>query len=151
MRTSTVTLSITIALLAGLAIGFAGTNLAYRHRLLRVPGEGPLARMIHTLKLTPAQTVEVGEVMQDTHDKMRELRTHFRHQRLETLVGAYGQIRGLLSSDQQRRFDQDFVPPKLRRRISLASPSRQMDAATRLPPNRALITQPRAVPSPAQP
>ncbi|MGH7985977.1 MAG: hypothetical protein ACREQX_06795 [Candidatus Binataceae bacterium] len=150
MRTSTATLSITIALLAGLVIGFAGTTLAYRHRLLRVPGEGPLARMIQTLKLTPAQSEEVGEVMEDTHVKMRDLHAQFRRQRRDTLIQAYGRIRGLLSGDQQRRFDQDFVPPKLRNRVSLANPSRQTDAATRLTPNDSALRQ-HSVPGAAEP
>jgi Spy/CpxP family protein refolding chaperone len=119
LRTSTVTISITIALIAGLAIGFAGTTLAYRHRLLRVPGRGPLERMVQTLNLTPAQSEQVGEVMEETHTKMRDLHDQFRRQRRHTLIAAYGQIRELLTPEQQRRFDQDFVPPKLRSRIAM--------------------------------
>jgi Spy/CpxP family protein refolding chaperone len=108
------TLLIAVALVAGLAIGFAGSTLAFRHRLLRIPGEGPFQRMDRVLNLTPAQKAQVGEVMEDTRDKIQQARRDFQRQRRKSLVDAYIKIRSLLTPDQQKQFEREFVPPALR-------------------------------------
>lgn len=114
--------SVAVALAAGLAIGFAATTLAYRHNLLRLPGEGPLQRMDRVLKLTPAEKAQIGEVMEDTRAKVQEARRKFQQQRRRLLTDAYVRIRDILTPAQQRDFDRDFVPPNFRR-----GPERQME------------------------
>lgn len=105
---------IAIALLAGLAVGFAGSTLAYRYGLLNVPGERPMERMVRELKLTPAQHDQVAEVMESTRDRVQEARHDFQHQRRRILVDAYTRVRALLTPDQQKEFDSKFVPPRIR-------------------------------------
>lgn len=105
---------IAIALLAGLAVGFAGSTLAYRYRLLNVPGEWPIERMAHELKLTPAQHDQIAEVMESTRDRIQEARRDFQHQRRRIMIDAYTRIRALLTPDQQKEFDRKFVPPRIR-------------------------------------
>jgi Spy/CpxP family protein refolding chaperone len=102
------------ALLAGLALGFAGTTTAYRMGWLHPPGGGPMEKMSRELNLTPSQREQVGEVMEDTRARVGQLRRNFQRQRRRILLSAYIQIRGLLTPDQQARFDQDFVPPRFR-------------------------------------
>jgi hypothetical protein len=102
------------ALLAGLALGFAGTTTAYRMGWLHPPGGGPMEKMSRELDLTPGQREQVGEVMEDTRARVGQLRRNFQRQRRRILLGAYIQIRGLLTPDQQARFDRDFVPPRFR-------------------------------------
>jgi Spy/CpxP family protein refolding chaperone len=102
------------AILAGLALGFAGTTTAYRYGWLHQPGGGPVDRMSRDLDLTPSQREEVAELMEDTRGRVGHLRREFQRQRRKVLLNAYIQIRASLTPDQQKRFDQDFVPPRFR-------------------------------------
>ena len=102
------------ALAAGLAIGFAGSTLAYRYKLLRVPGGNLVERMNRALNLSPSQREQIGEVMEDTRSQVMQLRRNFQHQRRRLMIGAYLKIRAILSPDQQKKFDNEFVPPKFR-------------------------------------
>jgi len=104
-------LSVTVALVAGLAIGFVATTFVYSSNLLRLPGEGPLQRMDRVLKLTPAEKIQIGEVMEDTRAKVQGARRDFQHQRRKLLLDAYARIRATLTPEQQQTFDRDFVPP----------------------------------------
>lgn len=102
------------ALLAGLALGFAGTTTAYRYGWMRSPGGGPVDRMSRDLNLTPSQREQVAEVMEDTRARVGHLRREFERQRRRVLLSAYIQIRALLTASQQKLFDRDFVPPRFR-------------------------------------
>jgi Spy/CpxP family protein refolding chaperone len=104
----------TAALIAGLAIGFAGSTLAYRYRLLRVPGGYLVERMNRALSLTPTQREQVGDVMQETRQQMIELRHDMQQRRRRLMFDAYLKIRAVLNPDQQKKFDDEFVPPKFR-------------------------------------
>jgi Spy/CpxP family protein refolding chaperone len=107
-------LLVIIALLAGVAIGFAGSTIAYRYGVLRIPGERPIHRMSRMLSLTPSQREQVGEVMEDTHARIQKLRRDFQRQRRRLFVDAYIRIHGLLTAEQQGKFDREFVPPRFR-------------------------------------
>ncbi len=100
-----------IALVAGLVIGFAGSTLAYRYGLLRVPSETVLERMDRVLKLTPVQHEAIAEVMEQTRSKVIGLHNDFQHQRRQMLTQAYDRIRALLTPEQQKEFDSHFMPP----------------------------------------
>ena len=106
--------SVALALAAGLAIGFVVTTFVYSRNLLRLPGEGPLQRMDRVLKLTPAEKMQIGEVMEDTRAKVLESRRDFQRQRRKLLLDAYGRIRAILTPEQQRDFDRYFVPSGFR-------------------------------------
>ncbi len=110
-------LSVAIAIVAGLAIGFVATTFVYSRNLLRLPGEGPLQRMDRLLKLTPAEKIQIGEVMEDTRSKVQEARRDFQHQRRKLLLDAYARMRATLTPEQQRTFDRDFVPPNFQQRV----------------------------------
>jgi Spy/CpxP family protein refolding chaperone len=129
------------ALLAGLALGFAGTTTAYRMGWLHPPGGGPMEKMSRELNLTPSQREQVGEVMEDTRARVGQLRRNFQRQRRRILLSAYIQIRGLLTPDQQTRFDRDFVPPRFR---SEAEELEQQGQAA--PPSGSLEASPAASP-----
>ena len=102
------------ALVAGLAIGFAGSTLAYRYKLLRVPGETVVERMSRTLRLSPSQREQVGEVMQDTRTQVMVMRRNLQRQRRRLMIAAYLKVRSILSPAQQKRFDDEFIPPGFR-------------------------------------
>jgi Spy/CpxP family protein refolding chaperone len=106
-------LLVAIALVAGLVIGFAGSTLSYRYGLLRIPGERPLQRMTRVLKLTPAQRDQIHLIMEDTRDRIHQTRLDFRHQRRRLFVEAYLRIRALLTPEQQKTFESQFVPPRI--------------------------------------
>jgi Spy/CpxP family protein refolding chaperone len=114
LQGKTSALLIAAALLAGLAIGFAGSTIAYRYGWLHVHGRYLLQRMDRELGLTPAQHEQIEDVMEGTHEKMRELRLNLRDQRRRLMVNTYLKIRTLLTPDQQKTFDSRFVPPRLR-------------------------------------
>jgi len=107
-------LLIAVALLAGLLIGFAGSISAYRYGWLHMHGRYLLQRMDRELGLTPAQHGQIEDLMEGTHEKMRELRLNFRDQRRRLMIDTYLKIRSLLTPDQQKTFDRRFVPPRLR-------------------------------------
>jgi Spy/CpxP family protein refolding chaperone len=114
LQGKTSALLIVAALLAGLAIGFAGSTLAYRYGWLHVHGRYLLQRMDRELALTPAQHEQIEGVMEGTHEKIRELRINIQDQRRRLMINTYLKIRSLLTPDQQKTFDSRFVPPRLR-------------------------------------
>jgi Spy/CpxP family protein refolding chaperone len=107
-------LFVVLALLAGLLAGFAVSTFAYRHRLLRVPGEGMVQRMDQILKLSPAQHEQVVAVMEESRRKMGEMHREFQQRRRQLLDQAYAQVRAILTPEQQREFDRSFKlgPPR---------------------------------------
>ena len=102
------------AVVAGLAIGFAASTLAYRYKLLNVPGENLVERMNRALSLTPSQREQVGEVMLDTRAQVMELRRNMQRQRRHIMIAAYLKVRAVLNPEQQKKFDEEFVPPRFR-------------------------------------
>jgi len=112
------------ALLAGLAIGFAASTLAYRYKVLHVPGENLVQRMNRALSLTPSQREQIGEVMEDTRAQVMEMRRNILRQRRRLMIAAYLKVRAILNSDQQKKFDKEFIPPKFRAEARLAEPQR---------------------------
>jgi hypothetical protein len=53
-------------------------------------------------------------VIEDTRFKIITLRQQFQRERLARLRDAFKQIRALLNSEQQEKFDREFKPPPLR-------------------------------------
>jgi Spy/CpxP family protein refolding chaperone len=90
-------------------IGFALSTLAYRYQYLRAPGGGLLERMNAELDLTPAQRDRIGDILRDTRFKVMQARQDFDHNRHQIFWQGLGQIRGVLTPDQQRIFDRDFT------------------------------------------
>jgi Spy/CpxP family protein refolding chaperone len=94
-----------------LLIGFAATTLAYRFHFLHVPGGGRiLERMNRELGLTPAQREQIGTIMHDARGKAITMRQDFMRQRHELFKQSFSQIRGVLTPEQQKKFDRDFSP-----------------------------------------
>ena len=106
--------SVVVALVIGLAIGFGIAMLGYRYGLLPLPGERPFQRMARVLQLTPAQREQIRTVMHETHGKIEAARNNFERQRHAIFFSAYMRIRALLTPSQQATFDARFVPPSLR-------------------------------------
>lgn len=102
------------AVVAGLLIGFAASTLAYRYRILMVPGGNLIERMDRDLNLTPAQHQQIREIMRDKRSKVEQLRREFRQQRRQLFLQAHDQIRAVLTPEQQEKFDRDFIPPGVR-------------------------------------
>ena len=96
---------------AGLAIGFAASSLAYRYRWLGVPRGPFIERMQHELNLTPAQRDQILQIINETRAKVMSLREEFKHQRHETMLQARTRVRALLTPEQQEKFDREFRPP----------------------------------------
>jgi hypothetical protein len=92
-------------------IGFALSTLAYRYHYLRAPGGGLIERMNIELDLTPAQRDRIGDILRDTRFKVVQARQDFDHKRHEMFWQGLGQIRGVLTPDQQKIFDRDFTQP----------------------------------------
>jgi len=95
---------------AALLIGFAASTLAYRYRILHLPGEPIVVRMDRELHLTPAQRSQIRDIMQDTRFKIMQYQRDFRRQRRDAFLQALQQIRGTLTPEQQVLFDRDFLP-----------------------------------------
>jgi Spy/CpxP family protein refolding chaperone len=103
---------LTLAVIAGVLIGFALTTAAYRHRLLRVPGpHGFIERLDQDLKLTPDQLHQIEGLVRDTRVKMNKLHEDFRRQHQQLIFQTHDQIRALLTPEQQQKFDREFTHP----------------------------------------
>jgi len=98
------------AVAAALLVGFAASTLAYRFRILRVPGEPLVLRMDRELHLTSAQRSQIRGVMKDARVRIMQYEQDFRRQRRETFLQAMQQIRATLTPEQQEKFDRDFLP-----------------------------------------
>jgi Spy/CpxP family protein refolding chaperone len=103
-----------IGLIVGVVLGFAGSTLGYRYGFLHVPGERPFERMARVLDLTPAQREQMRNVMHDTRDKVEAARDNFERQRHQLFVGAYMRTRAMLTPEQRKVFDSQFVPPGIK-------------------------------------
>ena len=125
--------------MAGLAIGFAASTLAYRYKLLHVPGENLVERMNKALSLTPSQREEIGEVMEDTRAQVIDMRRNLQRQRRCLMIAAYLKVRAILNPGQQKKFDDEFIPPRFR------ADARQAQQEHREPP---IESPPVPVPSP---
>jgi len=93
-------------------IGFALSTMAYRDHYLHVPGSGLIERMNLELNLTPAQRDQIGDILRDTRFKVMKARQDFDHQRHNIFWQGLGQVRGVLTPDQQKIFDRDFTHPE---------------------------------------
>ena len=96
---------------SGLLIGFSISTLAYRYRILRVPGGSIVERMNRDLQLTPAQRDRVGDILRDARFKVRQSQHEFQHHRHELFWQALQEVRGALTPDQQKIFDREFAHP----------------------------------------
>jgi hypothetical protein len=96
---------------SGLLIGFAVSTLAYRYRILRVPGGSIIERMNRDLQLTPAQRDRIGDILREARFKVRQSEEEFHHHRHELFWQALGQVREALTPEQQKKFDRDFTQP----------------------------------------
>jgi hypothetical protein len=85
--------------------------MAYRDHYLHVPGSGLIERMNLELNLTPAQRDQIGDILRDTRFKVMKARQDFDHQRHNLFWQGLGQVRGVLTPDQQKIFDRDFTHP----------------------------------------
>ena len=85
--------------------------MAYRDHYLHVPGSGLIERMNLELNLTPAQRDQIGDILRDTRFKVMKARQDFDHQRHNIFWQGLGQVRGVLTPDQQKIFDRDFTHP----------------------------------------
>jgi Spy/CpxP family protein refolding chaperone len=99
---------------AGLAIGFVVSTLAYRVGWLHVPHQPVIERIQRELNLTPGQREQVIQIIQDTRLKVENLRHEFQRQRHEALIQARARVRALLTPEQQEKFDRDFRTPSER-------------------------------------
>ena len=98
------------SVVAALLIGFVASTLAYRYRILHLPGEPVVARMNRELHLTPAQLSQIRDIMQDTRLRIMQYQRDFRRERREAFLEGLHQIRGTLTPEQQEIFDREFLP-----------------------------------------
>jgi len=103
---------ITLAVIAGVLIGFALTTFAYRHRLMGVPGpHNFIERLDHELHLSPDQLHQIETLVRDTRVKMDQLHEDFHRRHQQLIFQTHDQIRALLTPEQQQKFDREFTPP----------------------------------------
>jgi Spy/CpxP family protein refolding chaperone len=103
-----------LAVAAALLVGFVASTLAYRYRILRVPGEPLVARMDRDLQLTPAQRMQVRDIMKECRLHIMQFEQDFRRQRRQTFLEAMRQVRATLTPEQQEKFDREFLPYQAR-------------------------------------
>ncbi len=109
------TLTLALAVVASLLIGFAASSLAYRYRILHVPGEPMVVRMERELRLSQAQMVQIRDIMADTRVKIIQFQQDYRRARRQAFAQALQQIRATLTPEQQEKFDREFLPYASRR------------------------------------
>jgi Spy/CpxP family protein refolding chaperone len=105
-----------MALAAGCLIGFAASTVAYRYRILEVPGGRLIERMDRDLNLTPVERRQIAEILRSTRFNVRQLKGELHQRRQQLFFQAYKQIRAVLTPEKQKRFDEDFAPPEFVKR-----------------------------------
>jgi hypothetical protein len=126
--------SIAITAIASLLIGFALSTLAYRVRLLRVPGGDFVERLDRRVHLTPAQREQVSDVLHDTRFKIEGFRRDFERARRGAMWDSYDKVHALLTPEQQKIFDRDFSTPWGTRGESESGPSAAAPSASAAAP-----------------
>jgi Spy/CpxP family protein refolding chaperone len=104
--------AILIAVAAGLLIGFTASTLAYRFRLLRVPGGNMIERLDRDVHLSADQRTKVRELVGQSRKRLREIRRESQQKRRDVFTGTYSNIRAVLTPAQQAEFDRSFPPPR---------------------------------------
>jgi Spy/CpxP family protein refolding chaperone len=133
LKDRSTTFLLVVALIAGVAIGFTGSTLAYRYNVLHVPGGNLVERMNRSLSLSPSQREEIVDVMEDTRAEVMQLRRSMQRQRRRVMITTYLKVRGILNPEQQKKFDREFVPPKFRDEAHQAEQRRGDDAVAPTP------------------
>ncbi len=122
------TSTLVLAVVASLLIGFTASSLAYRYRILRVPGEPMVLRMERELRLSQAQMVQIRDIMADTRVKIIQFQQDYRRARRQAFAQALQQIRATLTPEQQEKFDREFLPYATRRNSREGREMPQRDA-----------------------
>lgn len=108
-------------------VGFAGSTLLYRYRILRVPGEPVIKRIVRELDLTASQRQQIFQIIRETHRKVhalhRETHREFISRRQDIFRDSYLRIRAILTPEQQKKLDKRFIPPWMRRQAAMATRS----------------------------
>lgn len=115
--------AILITIISSVLIGFALSTLAYRFRILRVPGGNFVERLDRHVHLTPDQRKQIGAIMEDTRGRIERLRRDYQRDRRDALWNSYDHVRAVLTPEQQQIFDREFVPPWGSRREDESAPS----------------------------
>lgn len=122
-------------MVAGILVGFASTTLLYRCRILRVPGEPVIKRIVRELDLTASQRQQIFKIIHETHHKVEQLRREvhreFIRRRRQIFRDSYMRIRAILTPEQQKKLDERFIPPWMRHQAETAttSPAPQRSSA----------------------
>jgi Spy/CpxP family protein refolding chaperone len=141
------TLTLVFAIAGGLLAGFAASTLAYRYRLLRVPGEPVLMRMTRELKLTTEQREQIATIMEEARLRVRGLRVAAMARRRRIFFDAFGRIRNVLTPEQQAKFDRDFGRPFLTQQRRMQSRFGGPEPGALAPPRAGLAQPPSVAPS----
>src|SRR5260370_18083070 len=72
-------------------------------------------RMGRDLQLTPAQRDVVGDSLRESRFKVREQQLAYQKQRHQIFWQALGQVREMLTPEQQKIFDREFARPWMMR------------------------------------
>src|SRR5579875_1407920 len=108
-------------------VGFAASTLLYRYRILRVPGEPVIKRIVRELDLTATQRQQIFDIIHETHRKVhqlrREMHREFIRRREQIFRDSYMRIRAILTPEQQKKLDKRFIPPWMRRQAGMETQS----------------------------
>ncbi|MGH7863431.1 MAG: hypothetical protein ACREQB_00460 [Candidatus Binataceae bacterium] len=104
--------AVLIAVAAGLLIGFTASTLAYRYRLLRLPGGNLIERMDREVGLTGDQRTKVRELFGQSRIKLREIRRDSEQRRRDVFAQTHRDIRAVLTPAQQADFDRSYPAPR---------------------------------------
>ena len=105
-------LLIFVVFFAGVVVGVVGTRIAVRKILQRVAANPDLMRarierdLASNLKLTPEQRAQAHDILVNSQNKIRELRSEFQPRFLEILNDAESQISEKLTPEQREKLQQ---------------------------------------------
>ena len=97
---------------AGVAVGIVGTRIVVRKIIQRVAGNPDLMRakierdLASNLKLTPEQQAQAHDILVNSQNKIRELRSKFQPRFWEILDHAESQISEKLTPEQREKLQQ---------------------------------------------
>lgn len=105
------TISIIVAILAGITCGYTLSNWQTKSLIDRMQGpphqrfEGLCEHMGRKLKLSEEQKVKMRKILEDRHEQMKKLQAEMKPKMQEIFKATRNTIRKILTPEQQELFD----------------------------------------------
>ena len=111
MKTLKPLVLLSLVFVAGIVVGVIGTRAVVRHVISSIVANPDLVwtrierALAADLKLNPEQRATVHQILSETHDQVRSLRTEYQPRFVPVIEKARAEIAAALTPEQRAKFD----------------------------------------------